>query len=265
MHKNYFYWFAAVILVLFINVGTFAAEGFVPQWKVGDRWVLEASYRDMREPGDVWMPPLQWVFRVRAIKEHAGYECYVVHVYPKKSDLKIQAVLWLAVEDLRPVRVIDIAPTQDGVESSERFVDPANPQPLIALDTLVPYDLPVFPLIRANFDVQNADGFAAYRSEPEEKKFTGITKAGGLSFKRTIGQKNKAPDRQHADTFAAYRTGGQTFQVELAEPRSDTSLMQLWQEGSPWAISSESSQRKIRLLPPTEPTPLPEAGNGGEE
>jgi hypothetical protein len=188
-----------------------------------------------------------------------------VQVYPKSSTLKVQAVLWLAVEDLRPLKVIDIFPTSEGVKSSERDIDPDNPQPLLAEDTLAPYDLPVFPLIKSNTAVQNADGFAAYRSEPEAKKYFRIKKVGGLSFKRTVGQKNKVPEKQYADTFASYRSSGQSFQVELAEPRSNNGLIQLWQEGSPWAISSESDARKIRLLPPAPPTPLPESGNGGNE
>ncbi|MEW6709401.1 MAG: hypothetical protein AB1403_06195 [Candidatus Riflebacteria bacterium] len=227
-----------------------AAEGFVPKWNVGDHWLLEASYRDMRSPGEVWMPPIQWVFKVRAIKAIADKNCYVIHVFPRNVSLKVQAVLWLSVEDLRPLRVIDIYPTNEGVKSSERDLDPSNPQPLLAEDTLVPYDLPVFPLVRSESSVQNADGFNAYRSEPVAQSFSRVTKVGTLSFKRTVAQKNKAPEKQFADTFDAYRSNSQNFQVELAEPRSNTSLMQLWQEGSPWALRSESVARKIRLLLP---------------
>lgn len=259
----------SILLAAFVCVlaagALFADEGFVPKWKVGDRWILEATYRDMRSPGDVWMPPLNWIFKVRAIKNIDGKDCYVVHVYPQNKSLKVQAVMWLAVDDLRPLRVIDIYPTAEGVKSSERDIDPSNAQPLLAEDTLVPYDLPVFPLVRPSTAVQGADGFSGYRSEPVAKKFSKVTKLGGLSFKRTIGQKNKAPDKQYADTFAAYRNSGESFQVELAEPRSNTSLMQLWQEGSPWAISSESIARKIRLLPTIPSTPLPVNGNGGDE
>ena len=262
------YCFRSILLIaalfLAISATSSASDGFVPRWNVGDRWVLEASYRDMRSPGEVWMPPLYWVFKVRSIKKVADVDCYVVHVFPKHAALKVQAILWLAVEDLRPVRVIDIFPTNEGVKSSERDIDPGNHQPLLAEDTLAPYDLPVFPLVRAGQSVQNADGFAAYRNEPVAKKFSKVTKVGSLSFKRTTVQQNKKPDKQYADTFAAYRASGENFQVELAEPRSNTSLMQLWQEGSPWAISSESIARKIRLMPPQPPTPLPESGNGGD-
>lgn len=253
----------AALVLLSFAVCASAAEGFVPTWKVGDYWVLEASYRDMRSPGEVWMPPLLWIFKVRSIRDYQGQSCYVVHVFPRHTALKVQAVLYLTVEELKPLRVIDIYPTNEGIKSFDRDLDPDNPQPLLAEDTLAPYDLPVFPLVRPSIAVQGADGFAAYRSEPIARTFAKIKKVGGLSFKRIVAQKNKAPDRQYADTFAAYRSAGDSFQVELAEPRSNTSLIQLWQDGQPWAISSESVARKIRLVPQTQNNATPE--NGGNE
>jgi len=248
-----------------VSVADTPREGFVPTWKAGDRWVLEASYRDLKAEGEVWLPPIQWVFRVRSIKEKYGRQCYIVHVFPRHGEMKVQAILWLAVEDLKPVRVIDVFPTPEGMRYSERDLDPENSEPLVAVDTLVPYDLPVFPLANpANNAVQGADGFAAYRSEATEKKFSRTSKVGSLSFKRTFGQKNKKPERQYSDTFAAYRSSGATYQVEVAEERSSTNLLQLWQEGSPWAVSSENRLRKVRLVPASE---LPGASSqtGGDE
>ena len=228
-------------------------DGFVPTWQAGDRWVLEATYRDLNAAGEVWLPPIQWVFRVRAIKEKYGKQCYIVHVFPRRGEMKVQAILWLAVEDLKPVRVIDIFPTPEGMHYAERDVDPDNAEPLVAIDTLIPYDLPVFPLKKAAAaGVQSADGFAAYRAEATEKKYDRVSKVGQLSFKRTYGQKNKRPDKQHSDTFAAYRSSGSTYQVEVAEERSNTNLLQLWQEGTPWAVSSENRARKVRLVPASE-------------
>ncbi len=252
------------ILVIFTSSQLFAAgSGFVPKWNVGDAWALEASYKDLKNPGDVWLPPIKWFFKVRAIKEAFRQECYVLHIYPQSKRLKVQAVLWLAVNDLRPLKVIDIFPSGNSVKSVERSVDPYNPNPLISEDSIVPYDLPVFPLIKN--DVQNADGFDAYRSEASTKKYAKVTKIGGLSFKKTYGQKNKAPDKQHADAFAAYKRGGQTFQVEIAkDKRGGKGIVQLWQQGSPWAISSESNDRKVKLVPLTSRSNAPES-NGGDE
>lgn len=240
-------------VMLLVNVASFAnspSEGYVPTWKVGDYWTLEATYRDLKAEGEVWLPPVQWVFQVRAEREFNSIQCYVVHVYSRKKSIRPQAVLWLSKADLRPVKVVDVFETPEGMSHSEREIDPQQASPLVANDTIVPYDLPVFPLNKANSAVQGADGFAAYRSQPSEKKFAKVSKVGTLSFKRVIGQKNKAPDKQHADTFAAYRSTGSAFQVEIAEERSSTNITQLWQQGSPWALSSETRDRKVRLVPP---------------
>lgn len=253
------------LLTLMSAAVTFAnspQEGFVPTWKVGDSWILEATYRDLKLGDDVWLPPIQWTFKVRSIKQKNGVECYVVHVFPRSRQVKNQAILWLAVSDLRPIRVIDVFPANAGMTHSERDLDPSAAQPLLANDTIVPYDLPVFPLKRADNAVQSADGFSAYRNQPVEKKFAKLSNVGGLSFKRVVAQKNKAPEKQYADSFAAYRSTGTTYQVEVGEERSGTKLMQLWQQGSPWAVSVESPERKVRLLPSAKSKSL--SGNAQE-
>ncbi len=238
-------------------------SGFVPQLKVGDKWVLEARYRDMKNPGEPWLPPIRWVFRVRALKNIHRQDCYVIHVYPQKSSIKVQAVLFLSTIDLRPMRVIDIFPTPNGVKSKERDVDPFHPQPLLAQDSLVPYDLPVFPLIRKN--IQGQDSFESYQA-PAPKSFSKITNLSGFRFKRSIQQSEKQADKQHADSFAAYQNGGELFQIEMFDTNTKGNLTQIWQEGSPWALSSESYSRKVSFIPPVK-NPAPPANQpapGGE-
>ena len=222
--------------------------GFTPQWSVGDRWILEASYRDMNAEQEVWLQPIQWVFRVRAIKEVDNQQCYVVHVYPRNPEIKVQAVLWLSTYDLRPVRVIDIFPGRQGATSSERDIDASNPHPLMSTGSLIPYDLPVFPLVKTS--VQSADGFDAYRA-PDAIKFSSVSRIGGLGFRKTVGQTSKAPEKQYSDIFDSYKFGGESFQVELSEGNSENTLTQIWQEGAPWAISSESPLRRVKLIPIT--------------
>lgn len=252
-----------LLLAALASGSAFAAdgEGFVPAWQVGERWVLEASYRDLKSPGEVWMPPVNWVFKVRARKNLHGQECYVLHVHARTSNVKNQAILWLSTQDLRPVKVVDIFPTSEGMKYIEREVDPNSSEPLLAEDSIVPYDLPAFPITRADKAVQGADGFAAYRGGSLARKFARIRNIGGLSFKRTVAQKNKTPDKQHSDSFAAYRSSGTTYQVEIDEERSGTNLVQLWQKGSPWAVSSENRNRKVRLIPASAPAPT--SGNNG--
>lgn len=257
-----------VAVVVFIPNSVLAgsSEGYIPSWKVGQRWILEATYRDLRVEGEAWMPAMQWIFHVRAKKVFNGEECYVLHIYGRRSSQKNQAILWLSVKDLRPMKVIDVYPTSSGMKHQERDINQLSSEPLVAEGTPIPYDLPSFPLTQADKRAQSADVFGAYNrsANSDAKKYSRIRKIGGISFKRSVSQKSKTPDKQFADTFAGYskqtRNAGQTFQVEIAEDRSNNRLTQLWQQGSPWAISCMNNERKVRLVPESEYTNK----NGGE-
>lgn len=249
-----------LILAIFISNTSFAEgeDGYIPSWKVGQRWILEAAYKDLRAENESWLPPMQWIFHVRAKKNINGEECYVLHIYGRRSSQKNQAILWLSVSDLRPVKVIDVFPTSDGMKYQERDINSNSSEPLVAEGTPIPYDLPSFPLTRVDNRAQSADVFGAYNrsSNINAKKFSRVTKVGGISFKKSISQKSKIPERQYSDTFAGYskqsRTAGQSFQIEIAEDRSNNKLTQLWQQGVPWAISTINRDRKVRLVPESE-------------
>lgn len=254
----------ALVALIFLG-GTLPAEtesaqgGFLPKWKVGDRWLLEASYKDLKTEGEPWMAPIKWVFQVRGMKNIHRQDCYVVHAYTQNRSLKMQAILYLSSIDLRPMRVIDIFPTINGMKSKEKDVDPFHQEPLISEESLVPYDLPVFPLVRRS--IQQGDSLESYAA-PAPKTYTKISQVGGLKFKKSVQQTGKSPDKQRADSLAAYRTGGEMFQVEIFDPRSNDNLVQVWQEGSPWAISTESSARKVRLIPLPTSNSLPSQTGG---
>ncbi|HNV72971.1 MAG TPA: hypothetical protein PKO06_24895, partial [Candidatus Ozemobacteraceae bacterium] len=145
---------AAVVLLFWLSMAVAQAQssstGYVPSYKIGDKWFVEATYRDMKTPGEPWMTPIVWTFDVKNIKPIAGQNAYVIHVYPKNRGLKMQAILYLATNDLRPLKVIDIFPRFLGVKHQVRDLDPNTPEPLLSENTLVPYDLPVFPLQKAS-------------------------------------------------------------------------------------------------------------------
>jgi hypothetical protein len=248
--------------------------GFTPTWQIGEEWVLESSHKDLKSDVESWQAPIQWVFKVRAIKEKNGVECYVIHIHANNPDVKNQAVLWLAKDDLRPVRVIDLYPTLNGMKYSEKEVDPNNPQPLLSEDTIVPYDLPVFPLETEQANrAQGADGFSAYGKIKEAigKKFAKIRNVGGLSFKRTVSQNNKQPKRQNSDGFGAYSAQGmskdaqQAYSIEISEERAQNDISQTWRQGYPWAVASTKRDRKVRLIKYQNKTNNPNTENGGNE
>ena len=250
----YFLLFAA----LFISNSTYAEsqDGYMPSWNVGQRWVLEASYRDLREEGNVWLPPMQWIFNVRAKKIYNGEECYVLHIYGRRSNQKNQAILWLSVNGLRPMRVIDVFPTSSGMKYNDRDINTKLSEPLVAEGTPIPYDIPSFPLTRPDKRAQSAIFGSDKSAKTDAKKFSRIRKIGGILFKKSVSQKSKTPDKQFSETFASYakqtRNAGQSFQIEINEDRSNNRLIQLWQEGLPWAISSMNRDRRVRLVQESE-------------
>lgn len=235
-------------------------SGFVPRWQVGQQWMLEASYRDLKNEGEPWLPPVRWIFKVKALKNLHQKDCYVVYAFPKDQHVKMQAVLYLGVDDLRPLRVIDIFPGPRGVQHRIRDFDPSTTTPLVNEDTMVPYDLPVFPLVSATR--QNADGFGAYAA-PQAQNFAKVKTYGIFRFKKKIAQTGKQPEKQFADALGAYRSTGESFQVEMADPGSSGTMTQVWQESQPWAVMAESHGRKVRLVPSAAPTPLPVVPQGG--
>lgn len=228
------------------------ATGFVPQWEVGDSWVVQASYRDLlaEDSNEKWNEPVNWEFKVRAIRNIANVECYVIHIYPQDSEMNVQAILWLGVQDLRPIRVIDVFPSASGIQSSRRDFHPDYPEPLSSIDSIIPYDLPMFPLVRRQTQsADSPDGFDAYRRGGTAKqRHNQVARAGGISFRRIVSQSTSAPSKQFSDVFSQYRAGGQTYQVEISQERSSEKMTQLWQQNSPWALSIQTQNMRARLL-----------------
>ncbi len=247
-----------LIAIVFISNSVYAGneDGFVPVWKVGQKWILEAAYRDLRVEGEAWLPAMQWIFHVRAKKEFNGEECYVLHIYGRKVSQKNQAILWLSVNDLRPLKVIDVFPTSSGMKYKERDINNQSAEPLVAEGTPIPYDMPSFPLVRTENRAQSANISGDKTSSSIAKKFSRIRSIGGISFKRSVSQKSKTPDKKLSDIFNGYlkqsRNNEATFQVEINEDRSSNKVVQLWHEGSPWAIRENKRDRKVRLVPESE-------------
>lgn len=255
----------SLLLSVAMTAGTlFASQyddsnGFMPKWQKGEEWVLEASHKDLKSDVAEWQAPIRWNFKVRNIKKLNGVECYVLHIHSTNKGVKDQAVLYLSTEDLRPVRVIDIYPSGLRMKHSVRDIDSSYAQPLLAEDTIVPYDLPVFPLesnsegVRAQGAI--SDGINKIK-DAFTKKFAKVRNVGGLMFKRTVTQKNVSPktEKQNAAQGAMLRSesapanNSPVYSVQLAEERTDNNLSQTWRKGYPWAVASSRRDRKVRLI-----------------
>ncbi|MBF0542988.1 MAG: hypothetical protein HQM08_01075 [Candidatus Riflebacteria bacterium] len=243
-----------------------APVGFTPKWQVGDTWTIEAAYRDLKADNSPWLPPIQWIFKVKSIKNLMRTDCYALHIYPKDPSLRMQAVVYLAVKDLRPIRVIDIYPSKDGsVKNKQKDYDPFNAEPLLSEDSIIPYDLPTFPLTVKNVQEADSNSASAYsQSQNSTKKLKSTSKVGPFSFKKAVYQTGKAPEKQYADALLVYRNGTQAYQVEINDSRaSGGPLVQIWQGGSPWAITCQNWGKRVKLISKSLNTTRPLNYRGG--
>ncbi|MBF0408791.1 MAG: hypothetical protein HQM10_15700 [Candidatus Riflebacteria bacterium] len=227
-----------------------ARSGFVPRWRIGDKWIIEATYRDLKSNGTPWLPPVQWVFHVKSIKELFRTNCYVLYIYPKNPTLKMQAVVYLSVADLRPIKIIDVFSTRSGVKFKQKNYDVFNPEPLLSEDSIIPYDLPTFPLQTSSTQEADGKGISGYMQKLGSiLNFGKVSKVGPFRFKRSVKQTGKAPEQQYADAVMVYRNGGEAYQVEINDSQSSGGpLVQLWQQGKPWAISSTNWAKRVRFI-----------------
>lgn len=219
--------FLGLILIgIFFIPAIVTAQDFMPNWRVGDSWVIEARYRNASGDGDEWLPAIRWQFRVRNLKTIDGVSCFVLHITPaERNDLKVQTILCLAESDLRLVRAIDIYPVRGRAEKFERDADISRYSPLLRNGSMVPYDMPLFPLAAGGETRNNAAGIRTEKS----------TEVDGLSFVEEVTQAWEPTDR-----------GG--FQVTLTNPVSDGQITQIWREGLPWAESMTSHSIAYQLV-----------------
>ena len=215
----------ALISLLLIPGLARAAEGFLPSWQVGESWTLEARYRDLAKADEAWLPPIRWTFSVRNRKEIEGVPCYVLHVTPAdREDLRVQAILCLAEADLRLVKAVDVFPGRGRIMKRERRGDESRFSPLLRNGSLVPYDLPLFPLAAGGEERDNAAAVGAEKSVSVD----------GLTFVEEITQEWVPVD------------GG--YRITLKNPVSDGWITQTWKEGLPWAESMQSHTLSYRLV-----------------
>ncbi|NLM17747.1 MAG: hypothetical protein GX221_08540 [Candidatus Riflebacteria bacterium] len=260
MRKISFRTMLTVLAMTLLCTGVFADEIFVPRWKKGDSWAVDTTTLDVRNEKPAWQPAERWVFKVRNITQFQGQDCYVLHVHSSRRSNLNQAVLWLSVKDLRPLKIIDVFPSAGSVSHSERDLSQGEYVPLLAKDTPVPYDLPVFPLTTLEEDTE------ATRSVSDSaihRDFSSVRQTGRLSFKRKVTQTEKAPGKTLRAAFPSKTRSGETallYQVTIGEERSKIKIEQVWQEDKPWALTSESATKKSKLVIEEKKN-----SNGGEE
>ncbi|MBF0545112.1 MAG: hypothetical protein HQM08_11785 [Candidatus Riflebacteria bacterium] len=204
------------LFAILFSCTLFADDGFMPKWKLGDSWVIEAKYINLKDQGTTWLPPIRWRFEVKAQKAFNNEPCWVLHITPEsRPDLKVQSILCLSQKDLRPIRVVDIFPLRGEAKSKTKNFEGARISPLFSDDSMIPYDFPMFPLNAAVEGVGSAVVAGEKASKVDE-----------ITFVEDVTQ-NWAPT-----------TDG--FKVVLQDGGGKGQITQTWKEGSPWATEMKS-------------------------
>lgn len=204
-----------------------ADDGFMPMWHVGTSWTIEASRLRQDPQGTAWTPPVRWLFEVKNEKEIDGVPCFVVHVSSAaKHSAGTQAILCLSKQDLRAVRIVDVAPVAGKPQAQERSFDGSRISPLFSGESVIPYDLPLFPLAAASDD-DARERDAAVAGEA-------ATDVDGITFVDVTAQ--------------AWAKSEQGYRVTLDSGDSRGKLVQEWVSGAPWALSMTGRDVKYTLV-----------------
>ncbi|RCK79246.1 MAG: hypothetical protein OZSIB_0117 [Candidatus Ozemobacter sibiricus] len=220
-------WMIVLAMVLFLAGMAECGEGFQPSWQIGQTWTIEASFRRLADGSNAWTAPQRWRYEVKNRKEIDGVDCFVLHITPvDRPESKTQAILCLAVSDLRPVQVIDVAPGADGrATATTRRFDGERLTPLLSGESPIPYDLPLFPLAaETRTGETTAGGFtgeAAHRAD-------------GLTFVEGVHQ--------------SWQPNGDGFEVTLETSGPLGTIRQTWEPGRPWATRMVSDAVRCTLV-----------------
>ncbi|MBF0409371.1 MAG: hypothetical protein HQM10_18670 [Candidatus Riflebacteria bacterium] len=216
----------ALLFTLSVSTTAFCSGEFMPTWKVGDNWMIEAKYRNLISQENEWLPPVTWKFSVRSEKVINGEPCWVLHISPvKRGKLKVQAVLFLSKKDLHTVKKIDIFPVKGKAQAKAKEFNAARPSPLFSDESMIPYDLPVFPLS------------AAVKENDANSTSVGLERAvsvDNITFVDKVAQSWKPVN------------GG--FEISLHDPDAKGEIKQIWKENAPWAVSMNSNSVQYQLI-----------------
>lgn len=247
-----------------VPVQGISLEQFKPQWRVGDRWVVETTTLPLQAPlgqeGAPPVKPVQWQFSVRALERLFDRECYRIEVQPLPIRTPSPVTtFWVDRQSLvlRQVQAqLAVAGRLHTMTESYQFGS-GQPTPVQGPLTALPIDLPLFTAGRAKGLQQFAYEAVA---GPSGKKALG-----DVGFLMSIQQEMVPATAEHAKSllpegFAKVLDTKPTVEVRLKSIQGR--VRQLWRPGCPWPVYADNGPtvaRLVKIVPaPTQPNNPPE-------
>lgn len=219
-----------IILFIFfvVNFSTLAEEkGYLPKINLHDKWQIECTYRLSNLTKKMYGKPIIWEFEVKNRKQINGIDCWIIHVKQiKPKSANAQAILCLAISDLRPVQVIDVFRDKNRkLQTKVRNYNLERISPLLSNESIIPYDMPLFPLM----------------AESPSGELIG----GGFTGESIYNVDDDVCIEAVRQEWTKTSNG---WYVKLQTYTPHGTITQLWQEGKPWATEMHSEFVKYRLV-----------------
>ncbi len=225
------------------------ADRLVPQWELGDRWIVETSSRPLQARSDIAKaaasPAIQWQFSVQRYEKSLEADCFRIEVRPMLGGQQPETVLWVDRQSLALRQIQTQIPTAGGfrtITESYEFVG-AQPAPVLGPLSALPIDFPL--LTGGEAKAMDAYTYTSY-SGPR-----GTKAVGDLGFTYQVKQTIAAADDREAKSLVdeSFAKGlGEEPLVEVRLEGGGREVRQLWQPGRPWPVYCDNGSTICRLV-----------------
>ncbi|WP_207680963.1 hypothetical protein [Desulfonema magnum] len=141
----------ASIFIVFSCVSQAAASDVIcPAWKIGDKWLVKSVYQSPLKK-DSWSAPVYWEYRVTGCEKSGSEDCYIISVKDHDGSLNLTAKLTYRLERGEksfavPVLVKSEIKKKRRGKPITKTLTYDKKIPIRTEQTLIPFDMPVFPL-----------------------------------------------------------------------------------------------------------------------
>ena len=249
---------AAMLVASVVGGSAVAQEGvqpenYKPQWKVGQRWIVESKILQSQARRDpkpaVPEDTTRWQFDVRAIEKIDDRESFKVEVKCLEGEAQPLTTLWVDRQAMTLRRVQSQLPVAGGFRTVTENYRTASGQPFPAFAplTVPPVELPLF--LAGTKGIQTFDYEAS--STPEGEK--GV---GDIDFAFSVEQEITQPQAEKIKGLLPPDYTKDLVQkpvVEVQLKAASAKARQLWQPGLPWPVYSNNAVAESRLVESSDP------------
>jgi len=251
-----------LLAIASILPATGASWAFSPRWEAGLTWTVSTVYANAalgkRRPEDgprktEWSPATSWMYHVSKVERREGVTYYLVQVKDREHESSALASLVFGTFELsdgsthlallRGKFLKQVRNERVLTEMNENEPGQA-PRPVLTEMSIIPYDFPVMPLMKAS------------AGEARRRVFEVTQQLDSMAFAKDVVQLDQIgldPDRfSHGEIarrsgFADVPRNSMVF-VELSRDFDGYRCRQVWSPALPWPLYSDNGTSRSVLV-----------------